>query len=287
MGKSSKSLFIGALASTLLSGVAFSADYIPAPVIDFEPEYEAEFGGNLYLRGYIGYTNQAADDIDISAIATPDEFELLQSRFEAGGLFGGAIGYQVNEWFRGDISAEYRMRTGYDGLDRYEDTTDNDPTTWDGTNDYDADKSEFVVLANAFVDMGTYHGLTPYVGAGAGASYTMIDEMTDVNVVNNGVAYADGAGAWSFAWALYAGLGFEVNDRVTLDLGYRYLSIGDAETGDVIPYAGANTPNTPIRFEGITSHDVTFGFRYALGPVGGSGHSTGYGGGSSTGMLSY
>lgn len=285
MGKSSKSLFIGALASTLLSGVAFSADYIPAPVIDFEPEYEVEVGGNFYLRGYIGFTNQSVDRLDTSAIATPAEQEFLHSRFEAGGLFGGAIGYQANEWFRGDISAEYRMRTAYDGLDRY-DTVDVD-ATWDGTNDYDADKSEIIVLANAFVDMGTYYNITPYVGAGAGVSYTMIDDMTDVNVPTNGVAYASGNGEWSFAWALYAGVGFEVNDRVTLDLGYRYLSIGDAESGDLIPFTGPNTPDTPIGFEGISSHDVTFGFRYALGPVGGSGHGTGYGGGSSTGMLSY
>jgi opacity protein-like surface antigen len=33
---------------------------------------------------------------------------------------------------------------------------------------YTADKSEIVVLANAFVDLGSYHGISPYVGAGAG-----------------------------------------------------------------------------------------------------------------------
>jgi hypothetical protein len=58
----SKSLFIGALASTLFSGVAYAADYIPPPIVDFEPEYEFEIGGNLYLRGYIGFTNQQVDE---------------------------------------------------------------------------------------------------------------------------------------------------------------------------------------------------------------------------------
>ncbi len=276
MGKSSKSLFIGALATTLASGTAIAADYTP-PVVHFEPEYEVVVGGELYLRGYIGFTNQKVDNLDTSLIATPDELETLQSQFEAGGLAGAAFGYRFNEWFRVDVSSEYRMRTAYDGLDRYETTTDANPATWDGTNDYHADKSEYVVLANAFVDLGTYSHVTPYVGAGAGFSYTMIDGFTDINTPTSGVAYANGDGQWNFAWALYAGLGFEVNDRVTLDVGYRYLSVGDGNTGDVIPFTGPNTPNTPVIFEDITSHDVTFGFRYALGPVPGLwGHGGGH-----------
>ncbi|MFN3172559.1 MAG: outer membrane protein [Hyphomicrobiales bacterium] len=272
----SKSLFIGALASTLFSGVAFSADYIPPPIVDFEPEFELELGGNLYLRGYIGFTNQEVDEFDPSRIATAAVIEILNAEFEAGGLAGGAIGYQFNEWFRADISAEYRMRTAFDGLDRYD--TDGDGT-WEGTNQYTGDKSEILVMANAFVDLGTYHGITPYVGAGAGASYTMIDDLTDTNVTAaalGNVAYAGDNGEWAFAWAVHAGLGYEVNDRLTLDFGYRYLHIGDAESGDLEPWNAAGSPNNVAVFEGISSHDVTFGFRYALGGFGG-GHSSGYG----------
>ncbi|WP_375573790.1 outer membrane beta-barrel protein [Ahrensia marina] len=273
MGKSSKSLFIGALASTLFSGVAFAADYIPPPIVDFEPEFELELGGNLYLRGYVGFTNQEVDRLDNALFSNPVGFEFLSSEFEAGGLAGAAVGYRFNEWFRADISAEYRMRTGYDGLDRYDTTGDG---TWDGTNQYTADKSEFLVMANAFVDLGTYHGITPYVGGGIGASYTMIDNLTDTNTPTSSVAYASDNGEWAFAWALHAGLGYEVSDRVTLDFGYRYLDIGDASSGDIIAFGGANNIANPMEFEGITSHDVTFGFRYALGGFGG-GHSSGYG----------
>lgn len=278
MGKSSKSLFIGALASTLFSGVALAADYIPPPIVDFEPEFELELGGNLYLRGYVGFTNQEVDELDSVLFDDADNLEVLNAAFESSGIIGGAIGYQFNQWFRADISAEYRMRSGFDGLDRYETTDDGDPATWDATNKYDADKSEFLVMANAFLDMGTYHGLTPYVGAGVGASYTMIDNLTDVNdIVNPGnVAYATDNGEWSFAWALHAGLGYQVNDRVTLDFGYRYLNLGDAESGDLEPFTGSGNPDTPVEFNGLTSHDFTLGFRYALGGFGG-GHSSGYG----------
>ena len=277
MGKSSKSLFIGALASTMVSasamvsGAAYAADYIPPPVIDFEPEFE--FGGNLYLRGYIGFTNQEVDRLDNVLFSDPARIEFLNSDFEAGGLAGVAIGYRFNKWFRADISAEYRMRTAYDGLDR----TDSDLVDpWDGSNQYTADKSEYLVMANAFVDLGTYHGITPYVGAGVGASYTMIDGFVDVSTPTNGVAYAEDNGELSFAWALHAGLGIEVNDRMTLDLGYRYLDIGDASSGDIITFTGVNAITNPMEFEGITSHDFTLGFRWDLGSFGG-GHGGGFG----------
>ncbi len=266
MCKSSKSLFIGALASTLVSGVAFAADYTPPPVVDFQPEYEAEFGGNLYLRGFVGFTNQRVDHLD-NVLFQTGNFETLNSEFEAGGLVGGAIGYRFNEWFRAELSAEYRMRTAYDGLDRYDGNRDGDfaDNPDDGTNRYTADKSEYVVMANAFLDLGSYHGISPYVGAGAGASYTMIDNFVDTNTPRGGVAYAADNGEWNFAWALHAGVGFEVNDRVTLDLGYRYMHLGDGSTGDVIAYTGTNTVNNPTQFNDMSSHDVVFGLRYDLG----------------------
>lgn len=279
MGKSSKSLFIGAIASALMSGAAYSADLIPPPVVEFEPEYE--IGGNLYLRGYVGFTNQEVDELDPSRLGTFTELEILHARFESGGLFGGAIGYRVNNWFRADISAEYRMRTAFDGLDRYNEDADPD---WEGTNQYTADKSEFLVMANAFIDLGTYHGITPYIGAGAGASYTMIHDLTDTNVTATptNVAYADSNGEWSFAWALHAGLGYEVNERLTLDFGYRYLHIGDAESGDVEPWSAPGSPDTPVLFNDLTSHDFTLGFRWNFGEFG----HAGYGGGG-YGHLTY
>jgi len=275
MGKSSKSLFIGALASTLFSGVAFAADYIPPPIVDFEPEFELELGGNLYLRGYVGFTNQEVDSLYNAQFNNAAVLEFLNSEFESSGLVGGAIGYRFNQWFRADISAEYRMRAGYDGLDRYDTTGDG---TWDGTNQYTADKSEFLVMANAFVDLGTYHGLTPYVGAGVGGAYIMLDNFTDTNntVSPNTVSYGGDNGEWSLAWALHAGLGFEVSEQVTLDLGYRYLSLGDGQAGDIITALGTNNIANPTDFNDITSHDFTLGFRYALGGFGG-GHSSGYG----------
>ncbi|MEM6711738.1 MAG: outer membrane beta-barrel protein [Pseudomonadota bacterium] len=286
MGKLSQSLFIGTIASTFVSGAVLAADLSPPPVSYFEPVIEQKFGGNLYLRGFVGFTNQEVDEFDPSRLAAnpPARLEILHAEFESGGLVGGAVGYQFNQYFRADISAEYRMRTAFDGLDRFDISGDG---TFDQTNDYSADKSEFVVLANAFVDLGQYEKISPYIGAGIGASYTTIHDLVDVNEVTTGVAFADSNGEWDLAWALYAGLGFEVNDHLTLDLGYRFLSIGDAESGDVDPFDGGSVVS-PVLFNDIYSHDVTFGVRYAFNPFGGGLHS-GFGDDDSYsyGQLSY
>ncbi|MBV6658983.1 MAG: porin family protein [Devosiaceae bacterium] len=261
MGKTSTSLFIGALATTLLAGPALAADYTPPPVIDFEPEYDVQIGGNLYLRGYIGFTNQEVDELDNELFAAAAQVEFLSSEFESGGYFGGAIGYRLNEWFRADVSAEWRMRTGYYGLDRVASTV---VGTFDGTNQYEANKEEWLFMANAFVDLGTYYKITPYIGAGIGAVHTTISSFSDTNVPNNGVAYAADNSEWSLAWALHAGLAYQVTDHVSIEMGYRYLDLGDASSGDIITFTGANTITNPMEFNGLTSHDVQVGMRWEL-----------------------
>ena len=51
---------------------------------------------------------------------------------------------------------------------------------------------------------------------------------------------------------------------MTVDLGYRYVDLGDGQTGDIIAYTGANTVNNPMIFDSLTSHDIHIGVRYAF-----------------------
>ena len=52
------------------------------------------------------------------------------------------------------------------------------PTAASGTDAYSASKSEWVVLANVFADLGTWWGATPFVGAGAGFAYKVTPGLT-------------------------------------------------------------------------------------------------------------
>ena len=90
-----------------------------------------------------------------------------------------------------------------------------------------------------------------------------------MNTVTNGVAYADDDFDVDLAWALQAGLAYEVTPGLTLEVAYRYIDLGDAQSGDLNAYDGSCPPagcrESPIKFEGLTSHDVKFGMRWMLG----------------------
>ena len=66
---------------------------------------------------------------------------------------------------------------------------------------------------------------------------------------------------WSFAWALYAGVGYQVTKNVTVELAYRYLDLGDGRSGDIRTFDGTNNVDNPMHFRGLTSHDVKLGIR--------------------------
>src|SRR4029077_11952799 len=93
-------------AVSLLSSVAFAADMpIAAPPM-YAPPVVEDFGG-WYLRGDIGFSNQRVDRLNNALDATtPSSVQTLG--FNTAGIFGVGVGYKVNNWFRADITGEYR-----------------------------------------------------------------------------------------------------------------------------------------------------------------------------------
>jgi opacity protein-like surface antigen len=68
-----------------------------------------------------------------------------------------------------------------------------------GTDEYRASKSEWVAMANAYADLGTWWCMTPLIGAGIGMSRNTILNFVDINTPNLGVAFAPTASKWDFA----------------------------------------------------------------------------------------
>ena len=85
-----------------------------------------------------------------------------------------------------------------------------------------------MALLNGYLDIGTWHGITPFVGAGVGAADVKISDFTDVGVTNRQRGLRRHHDEWNFAWAFYAGLAFEVTDAFTVELGYRFLDLATA-----------------------------------------------------------
>ena len=256
--------FIAAGAAVLLSSGAFAADLAIAPSPMYAPPPPADFGG-WYLRGDIGMTNQS-----IKSLNNPDPnavlFAPVGMGFDSAMLFDLGVGYQFNNWFRTDVTAQWRGRANFHGS-QFSDA-------FAGTalvDNYSGSKSEAVFMANGYVDLGTWWYVTPFIGAGIGASYNRISGFRDDGFGDSfGVAspssfvYAADAGKWNFAWALHAGLGYHVTPDVTLELGYSYMNLGDATTGANSNFAGGPTPQFPWTMKSITSNDFTLGVRWNL-----------------------
>jgi opacity protein-like surface antigen len=256
MGRARAILFAGAV--TLLSLPAAQAADLPA--MPMRAPIVHDFSG-WYLRGDVGMTNQQVKSLYNSLYPTFDSVSTVQKEFDSGWLFGIGVGYQFNSWFRADLTGEYRGGVSFHGLDLVRDGGGQlDDNYW-------ARKSEWLVLANAYFDLGTWYGLTPFIGAGVGTARVTISDFKDIGVVGQGGGYADSASKWNLAWAAHAGLAYKVNPGFTVELAYRYVDLGKGTSGDLIQYDGTNNFNNPMEFKNITSHDVKLGVRWNLDPV--------------------
>lgn len=273
--------FAAAFGLCLGASAANAADLLEPPVIA-PIAHEA----NWYLRGHIGMSNQGLAGLEHAAFEGPAFYEWLnEGHFDSAPIFGVGIGVIRHEFLRFDVIGEYRGNASFSAMDRYD--SDDNPPDFDGDtdefangwgiNDYTAKKSEFLLMANAYADLGHgWHGIKPYVGGGVGASYNVISGFNDNNIITGGGGYADTGGMWNLAWALHAGLSFRASENVVLDLGYSFLNLGDAKTATFVNYDSDNCGScTPVKFKDIISHDLKLTVRYEFG----GGH---YGGGYSS-----
>jgi opacity protein-like surface antigen len=116
--------------------------------------------------------------------------------------------------------------------------------------------SALLLLANAYVDIGTWHGITPYVGAGIGGARVKWDTVYDPYTTETN----PGASNWRFAYALMAGASYCLTDKIILDAGYRFSHI---QGGRMFEWDASSAG--PGFDRGINTHEVRGGLRYQFG----------------------
>lgn len=237
---------LAALAALTASPTARAADMPLAP-----PAAEP-CCSNWYLRGFVGVgmTNKFKLDF-LENPAHTTNFVFDQNSNSDTFFVGGGIGYNFNSWLRFDGTAEYRGRTQVNARGVF------DPATG---NAYQGYIKSWVFLANAYVDIGTWYCFTPYVGAGVGGAYNQLADFVDMGIGNPGAGFGRNSTNWSLAWALYAGLSYDLSKSLKVDLAYRYLNYGSVT--DTIDCIGGCIPNS-YKFGNLSSHDVMLGLRWA------------------------
>jgi opacity protein-like surface antigen len=260
-----KALFLAAGVALVTTCAAEAADLLPpAPAMEPAPA-PVEFSG-WYLRGDVGMALQTSSlslsDTPNPLIGLPsDAFDSFYNpTISAAGLFDIGVGYQYNSWLRFDVTGEYRGGAHFQALEQLA-----IPSTTSQFGDfYRGNLSSFLLMANGYVDIGTWYGMTPFIGAGLGWAQNHLTGVTDTGFACPAGACSPSGGYFSdgttnnFAWALMAGLDFDVTQNLKLELGYRYLDYGTIKTGSSNCFNGSGA-----------------GGGFSAGSCGGSGHVIG------------
>jgi opacity protein-like surface antigen len=119
----------------------------------------------------------------------------------------------------------------------------------------------YTLMLNGYKDLGNYGGFTPYLGAGVGVAYHIMDEVyfTDNPNLSNRI---EGNRDMAFAWSLMAGVGYQLSHSTVLDVGYRYIDMGSIDSGRV---DSAGFVNPKVQLDDIDAHEIKVGLRYHFG----------------------
>lgn len=263
------------LAGAAVSAAVLSMSILPAgaadlgygSVKDIPPPPPS--GRAWYLKGTIGMKNPEVGSIEGVGGIGPgsDGFTVHHEDIKSTALYGFGIGVEHSRWLRFDVTGEYRGKQLFLAQDSYiqgDCAAQSEPGELCGTNEHTADLESWLGLFNVYVDLGTWRGITPYVGGGVGIAYIDVQGYKDINVPASSVFYGDADhSSTNFAWALYAGLSYDVTPQFTVDLAYRYTDLGSAETGPATAYDGSSTLGG-LEIKDITSHDLLLSARYRL-----------------------
>ena len=81
------------------------------------------------------------------------------------------------------------------------------------------------------------------------------------------MAYSNAREKTDLAWAVHAGLGYEINHNLKLELAYRYLNMGDAHSGGLIKLPTHEIDGRGVKLKEIESHDIKLGMRWTFADV--------------------
>lgn len=263
-------------AAAMISTGAWAADF-PPPIPQALPVAQpAAVESGWYLRGDVGVGAQSFNTFDHfqtnPVFVWPSTWQIVQHSTDDAALVDFGLGYQVNNWLRFDVTAQYRAAAQFKAVGSYTNFCPGGANCFDN---YNGQHAAEVFLANAYVDLGTWWCLTPFIGAGVGGAYNNISTLTDTGMIADGTSALGYSSAnnssWTFAWATHAGLAYNVSNNLKLEFAWTYLNMGsprtpvvDCASSGCVPTAGQ--PAAYYQLGSFTSQDFTLGLRWMLQP---------------------
>ena len=255
-------LATGLLAPGPLATPAAAADLLPPmPPPPMPVAAPVAIGSGWYLRG--DFTQSWYEHPRDAVLPDPNDPgmpPLVGLRLSPEPGYGGGVGYQINPWLRIDATVDQRVASSFRGF--------SSRSVFQTGYNLEAGKLDVLTgLVNVYADLGTWYGFTPYVGAGIGfADKRMSRNYSQTTCLIDGCDGSPGTGprdpalrashsVTTFAWALTAGMSYEIGAGLSLDAAYRYIDLGRAKSG-LDAYGGST------RLKDLTANEFRVGLRY-------------------------
>ena len=221
-------LMLAMSAGSAIAGGDIYGDYRGS----IKDEVYADSGHRWYLRGDIGFGYNPDPEFTDSGAA-----KFILDDADENFVIGGGVGINLMRGFRMDATLDYRVNE-----DLFSQLDSGSPPV----NQFTGDLDTLVGLVNFYYDLDMGHRITTYVGVGIGFAHHDIsgDDTSDSDT--------------SFAWALMAGVDIDLRDSWKLDIGYRYLDMGDGSFDD------KKSPGRKFIIDDIESHEFRVGLRYSF-----------------------
>lgn len=212
----------------------------PAPVAKLkDPEKDLLFRPYLRIDG--GYALTGNPD------GTGANGPHISSKTQNTGLISIGLGAKVDDQVRVEGMLTYRSKMDLDGKNGANQSISGDLSSISG-------------MFNMYYDIEQAHQwfgsdtFTPYVGAGVGLSM-----MDTGSLTTDGGTIERGAQVYNLTYAAMAGVSSKVTDVVSLDLGYRFINLGQYEQDGSF---SSGTGTTATKYDDLFAHEFRAGLRF-------------------------
>jgi opacity protein-like surface antigen len=187
----------------------------------------------FYVKGDLGAA--MTEDVKIKnflGIQNPGKIELDTGiRFDFGG------GYNFNRW----LAAEFETGIIYNSI----------------ANQGDSSLSSIPLMVNAVVNIPISKQFVPFIGVGGGGVVSVFSG--DDFSVEPGTYVHGSDSDLVAAWQGFAGFRYNINEKLSVNLSYKYLATADPSWDAQDDYYYYHGPSLPIEFEGSKTHAVVLG----------------------------
>lgn len=141
----------------------------------------------------------------------------------------------------------------------------------------DGSKVEFKIahlagIINSYFTLNNFENINPFVYFGLGMVHNRLSKMNHLDQSGNLINTQVKKNKKQLAWNIGLGATYDINNRLKLDLGYRYLELGSSgrystygdASGSLAGHTHTDNSTYAHKFTRIRSSQITLGIRYYI-----------------------